>query len=196
LSTLAGGSLALIAALLFWPKWEESESPGIIAAALRANRKYVESVAAYLVRAKPFTGEAVVAKREAERANSRAAASLQRLTSEPARQRRNVERVATLTTYNQRLTRAVTVLAQHLNKRPKLTKPGLEAVAGEIAESIGTLAEKIQARETVEPGGRLQVETPADAAADEALVYGQLARIATEVEAIRLAAAGSVPDGA
>jgi uncharacterized membrane protein YccC len=76
LSTLAGGVLALLATLLLWPKWEQEQFPRTIAAALRANRIYMETVAAYFITGEPFTGDAVRNKRAAERANSLALASL------------------------------------------------------------------------------------------------------------------------
>jgi uncharacterized membrane protein YccC len=189
LSTLAGGALALLAAVLFWPKWEQEQSPRIIAAALRANRKYLAAIGAQLVRGEPFTGPAVLAKREAERANSQAAASLQRLLGEPARLQVNVEQTAALTTYTQRLTRAITVLGQHLNKRVRLPQPGVEATVAALGESLESLAVHLETGQSVATSGQPNHALPAAAVGDEALVYGQLAKIGTEIEAITLAAA-------
>ena len=63
LSTLTGGLLALLAAFLLWPKWEREQFPRIIAAALRTNRKYIETIAAYFILGEPFAGDAVRIKR-------------------------------------------------------------------------------------------------------------------------------------
>jgi uncharacterized membrane protein YccC len=188
LSTLTGGLLALLAAFLLWPKWEREQFPRIIAAALRTNRKYMETIAAYFIRGEPFTGDAVRIKREAERANSQTAASLQRLFTEPARQRNNFEQAAALATYNQRLTRTVTVLGQHLNKREGVTQPGFARIVAEIGESIESLAVRLEARQPVTTIPRPNVEIPKGASAEESLVYSQLTKIVAEIEAMAIEA--------
>lgn len=156
LSTLAGGVLALLATLLLWPKWEQEQFPRTIAAALRANRIYMETIAAYFIQGEPFTGDAVRNKRAAERANSLALASLQRLLAEPSRRQNDIERAAAVTIYNQRLTRTVTVLGQHLNQRERVTQPGLPVVVAEIGESIESLAARLEGKPTGndEPPGK------------------------------------------
>ncbi len=40
-ATIAGGVLAMLAALLFWPVWERQRFPAYLAGALRANRDYL-----------------------------------------------------------------------------------------------------------------------------------------------------------
>ena len=47
-STFAGGLLALLAALIFWPVWERERFPPIFAEALRANRDYLRILAGHL----------------------------------------------------------------------------------------------------------------------------------------------------
>lgn len=186
-SALAGGAFALLAAVLFWPKWEQERSPHIIASALRANRKYLKTVGAHLTRNEPFTGGVVLAKREAERANSLAAASLHRLLAEPARLQNNVEQTAALTTYNQRLTRAITVLALQLNKRSRLASAGIEASIAAIGDFIESLANCLEASTPARVDTLPNLTSPAGASADESLVYSQLTKIVTEVEAMNLA---------
>lgn len=188
LATLAGGALALFAAFFLWPKWEHEQSPRIIAAALRANRTYLEAVVAHLIHGEPFTGPVVLAKREAERANSRAAASLQRMLAEPARRKANVEQVAALTTYNQRLTRAVTVLGQHLNQRIGFTQPGIAASAAAADEGIESLVSRLENGQPATTMPWPNIELPSDASADELMIYGGLTKIVTEIEAMTLAA--------
>lgn len=189
LATLAGGVLALLAAVFLWPKWENEQSPRIIASALRANRKYLEIVAAHLVRGEPFTGPVVLAKREAERANSRASASLQRLLAEPSRRKTDAEQVAALTTYNQRLTRAVTMLGQHLNQRIIFTKPNIAAAALAAGECIESLAVQLESGQAAATIAWPDIEPPPGISAGEALIYGGLTKIVTEIEAMTLAAA-------
>lgn len=144
LSNLTGGILALLAALLFWPKWEQERFPEIFATSLRANRKYLETIAARTIRGDPFTGDAIQRKREAERANSESAASIQRLMGEPSSRQKNLEQVAALATYNQRLTRALTVLAQHLNKRKPFAYPKFESDVKVIEQSMESLAKNLE----------------------------------------------------
>jgi uncharacterized membrane protein YccC len=192
LSTLAGGLLALLAAFLLWPKWEQEQFPRIISAALRTNRKYLEAIAAHFIRGEPFTGHAVRTKREAERANSQALASLQRLLAEPAQRQKNFEQAAALTTYNRRLTRTVTVLGQHLNKRERVTQPGFAMVVAGIGESIESLAARLDASQPAATVLCPEVEMPQGASADESLVYGQLTKIVTEIEAMAIETGYSV----
>jgi len=53
ISVLVGGLLALVAAHLFWPKWEREQTPKLIAVAVRANRRYLDAVAHHLQQGKP-----------------------------------------------------------------------------------------------------------------------------------------------
>jgi uncharacterized membrane protein YccC len=196
ISNLTGGVMALIAAVIFWPKWEQEQFPRIIAVAVRANRKYLETVAAQLVGGEPFAGKAVQAKREVERANSQASASLQRLLSEPSSQHNNLERAAALTTYNQRLTRAVTLLDLRLNKRERFTQPGFDTIIASVGGSMETLASGLEHGDAASAGARLTIETARTASSETALVYGQLTKIVTEIEAMALAAGTPTEQGA
>jgi len=188
LSTLAGGGMALFAALLFWPKWEQEQFPKILAAGVRANRNYLAAIAAALRRGEPFAGEVVQKKREAERANSLTAASLQRMLGEPSRQQNQVERAAALTASNQRLTRAATVLAIHLNKREPFKHPEFDTAVKAIEEALETLAQEIESGKTPAKPIAGSITTPPSRPDPSAeLVYGQYARIVTEIEAMQMA---------
>ena len=146
------------------------------------------TVAAYFILGEPFAGDAVRIKREAERANSQTAASLQRLFTEPAGRRNNFEQAAALTTYNQRLTRTVTVLGQNLDKRERITQPGFARIVAEIGGSIESLAVRLEARQLVTTIPRPNVEMPKGASAEESLVYSQLTKIVAEIEAMAIEA--------
>lgn len=200
LSIIAGGVLALLAALCFWPNWERQQFPVIMAAAIRANRAFLDTVAVRLVTGENFTGKATQTKRRAERANSLAAASLQRMLGEPASQQEHVERAAALNTYNQRITRAVTVLALQLNRGAKLREEELSGMvqpAGEAMESLARLLESgteatvdaktNMTKPVVASAGANQQTAPAD------LIFNQLARIRIEIEAMKLAVQSPKP---
>ena len=189
LSSLAGGVLALVAAKFFWPSWEREQFPKLIATAVRANRAYLGIVAAYLAAGRPFTGPAIQRKREAERANSRVAASLQRQMGEPTSRQKDVERAAALTAYNQRITRTITVLGLHLNQREKLAHLELVEMFRLVGDALETLASELEFQTPSAPRFPLGAEPPADpSSAPASLVAGQLTKIATEIEAMSLAA--------
>src|SRR5207302_2925064 len=46
LATLLGGGMALLAVFAFWPVWERSKFPVLLARAIRNNRAYVDSLSA------------------------------------------------------------------------------------------------------------------------------------------------------
>jgi uncharacterized membrane protein YccC len=195
-STVAGGAMALVAAMFFWPKWEQEQFPTIIAAAVRANRNYLDAIAARLVAGEPFSGDAVLTKRVSERANSLASASLQRLLGEPSHQQQNVERAAALTAYNQRVTRALTVLAVNLNKRAKLEGSELPCVVRDANEALENLSQAIETGKFAPSEPKLAKDLTALAACvrsdrprgqSSELVHSQLAKIATEIDAMTLA---------
>jgi uncharacterized membrane protein YccC len=191
-SIVAGGVLALLAALFFWPTWERQQFPSIMAAAIRANRVFLEEVGTRLATGEPFTGKAAQAKRRAERANSLAAASLQRMLGEPASQQEHVERAAALSTCNQRITRALTVLGVQLNRGLKTGGPELTDILQANANAMETLAKTLETESTA-PASASNPEPPrpvmetANEAAPADLIFNLLARINTELDAMKLA---------
>ncbi|MEO6567403.1 MAG: FUSC family protein, partial [Opitutaceae bacterium] len=100
LSTLAGGALALIAALFFWPVWERDRFPPILAEGLRANREFLQLLMARLISGSRYDDDAIAAKRRAETSNSAIFSSLQRMTGDPKNRREGLEAAATLANGN------------------------------------------------------------------------------------------------
>jgi uncharacterized membrane protein YccC len=198
LSNVAGGGMALLAALFFWPRWERAQFPPIMAGAVRANRAYLAALGRRLPSGEPFTGDAVQKKRLAERANSLAAASLQRLLGEPAARRENVECAAALAAYNRRITRALTVLALQLNRRERLVEPELPAIVHIIGEALERLARLVEAGSSADviearagtvkavDACRQNAQNAAPATA-AGLAFNQLVKVATEIDAMALA---------
>lgn len=195
--TVGGGALAWLAALFFWPSWERARFPQVMAAALRANRRYL-AAAAERVRTGaggPFSGEILHAKRAAERASAEAGASLRRLLADPPEQRREPERATALVTYNARITHATAVLALH-------AEAGREHAAPEFAsrvEALGLELERlataisVEANEPAERSGaeasltarQIASEDPGDPS------YAPLQKIAAELGAMRVALRGA-----
>ena len=188
LSNVAGGAMALCAALFFWPKWEQEQFPRIIATAVTANRIYLDAIGRQLVSGEPFIGEAVQMKRKAERANSQASASIQRLLGEPSRRQNNTERAAALTAYNQRITRTLTVLGLHLNRRERVTEPAFSTMIQKISASLESLARGLESEQLPAATTETKIDLPAKRPAGMDLIYGQLAKVVTEIEAMTLAA--------
>jgi uncharacterized membrane protein YccC len=144
LSNFAGGTVALISALLFWPVWEGEKFTALLAAAVRANRTYLESISAFLVEAEPQIDDLLMTKRRAENADRYASASLQRMLAEPATRTENAERAAALTTYNQRITRAGTTIAVELQDAAPMKSAAMSTAARELGSALEPMAQTIE----------------------------------------------------
>jgi uncharacterized membrane protein YccC len=201
-STLAGGALALLAAMFFWPVWERERFPPLLAAALRANAGFLRTLGTRLATGAGYDGGAIAAKRHAEITNSTVFSSLQRLSGDPKTRQAGLEHAATLANGNLRLTRALTVIALHLGPGAPLARRELDDFVRLAAEALDALA---QAAERGEPAhDRLETlaralescplpTPPADAAQRDHWVFGQLAQAATELSAMLLATIEAAP---
>lgn len=205
-STLAGGALALLAAMFFWPVWERERFPPLLAAALRANRTLLRVLAARLTSGGSYDPAAVAAKRAAETANSTVFSSLQRMTGDPKAQQAGLEHAASLANGNQRLTRALTVIALHLTPGEPLARRELDAFVPLATDALEALAHSV---ERGEPAlARLEMfstalETlrwPVPASGESApggrrdqWVVAQLTRAATELAAMLLSTMEAAP---
>jgi len=144
--TAGGGAMALLAAIWFWPDWEQRRHPPIVAAALRANRDYLQAVVARLGAGGAYDTTEIAAKRKAESANAAAFASLGRLFSDPSHRRAGLERAAALVNSNQRLTRLFSVLLLHATPgtRP-LESDALARFADHAVKALDSTAQAISA---------------------------------------------------
>jgi len=197
-ATAAGGVLALAAAALFWPVWERQRFPSLLAQALRANAGYVRILCERLTAGGAYDDEVIAAKRTVELANSVVFTSLQRMSADPKNQQARIDEAAALANGNQRLTRALTVVALHLTPGTRLNRPELVKF-GELA--TGTLELLAGSTESEAPeASRLtsrrneldQLSLPAPKA-DEATpleqgAYIQFSRCTTELSAMLIAA--------
>lgn len=194
--TAAGGLLALLAAQLFWPAWERRFFPGVLAAALRANRDYIRLLGERLAAGGGYDDEAIAHKRAAEKANSLVFASLQRMSGDPKNQQEGIEAYGALANGNQRLTRALTVVAIHLSPGTALSRPEPGRFVQTAGETLDTLAAITESSRTDdarlaalrEALASLTLHSPLGATPLEHSVYSQFARGATELSAMLLAA--------
>lgn len=192
LCNLAGGGLAIAAALLFWPSWEKERFPSAMAGAMRAGDAYLAAVTAALEAGRPFDDLVLHAKRHAEIANSIAASSLQRMAGEPARRQSNIDHGSALLHGNTRITRAVTALSLQLQAGRKLDASSWTQRVELTRLVIAALAQAVQNEgpapaEVCAQIDRLDDLVPVAADAQLNLVHTQLARIATELRAMTLA---------
>lgn len=203
-STLAGGALALLAALFFWPVWERDRFPPVLAQALRGNRDYLQVLAARLAAGGAYDAEATAAKRRSEAANSAVFSSLQRMIGDPKNQQEGIEQAAALANGNQRLTRALTVITLHIASGAPLTWPDLDRftrLAGEALEILAVGVEQGAPRMAELESLLAALENfrfpgPGPDAAGHGVprdrwVFAQLTRAATELSAMILAASAS-----
>lgn len=200
-STLGGVALSLVAAMFFWPVWERNRLPPILAQALRANRAYLQLLTARLHDGGPYDQAAVAAKRKAEAANSAVFSSLQRLMADPRNQQDRLEQSAALTNGNQRLTRALNVVALHLTPGHPLRHPEAAAGAALLADTLETLAHYVET-ENPAPGTlapllaaleKISLPIPPANSSDpiaqrDHWVFTQLSRGTTELSAMLMAA--------
>ncbi len=199
-ATAAGGVLALLAALLFWPVWERQRLPGLLAKALRANRSYILTIGQRLTTGGAYDAEIIAAKREAELTNGMIFASLKRMSADPKNQQTRLGGVATLANGNQRLTQAFTVIALHLTAGSPVNQPEVTAQVERIADAFELLAlgtemsqpegEKLSAIRVslVRSVPRAPKGSPAGSL--EHVVCGQFRRCTTELGAMLIAATG------
>lgn len=204
-STLAGGLCALLAAFIFWPVWERSRFPSIMIKALSANRRYLAGITGRLISGTPYDDEAIQRKRAAESANSDVFSSLHRMVADPRNQQEGLEQAAALANGNQRATRALTVIALHLNHQQTRHRETLHAFqtlcfdafdALILCEESGRPAPELRAVLNRLEKFKLPLLPPDHSNASqfrEPWVFPQLSRIITELSAMLLAAAANTP---
>ena len=196
-STLAGGGLALLAALWFWPMWERDRFPPILARALEANRTFLRVLIARLADGRGYEDDAILAKRRAESANALVFSSLKRMMGDPQNRQDRLEQAAAIANGNQRLTRALTVIAMHLVPCETLTEPGLAAFARLADDALDAMVRTAAAGLAAGPahltplGEALErfVPTPSSTTGDRrsGWVFAQLSRAGAELTAMLLA---------
>jgi len=194
--TLAGGLLALLAALVFWPAWEKGRFRPIFARALRANAAYMRLVGERLAEGRIYDAEVVKAKRRAESAGAGAFSSLQRMSGDPKGVRDLMNELAVVANGNQRVTRALNLIV--LQTHPDRPLPEAKGLAAHKAAALEELARALQdpaarkdalgfAQEQLRAatGGGLQADgnRPSD------IALRQFERTGTEIGAMLISAA-------
>jgi uncharacterized membrane protein YccC len=182
--TGAGGALALVGALVFWPQWERSRFPALLSGAMLANRDFLLVLLPRLEAGRAaYDQEVVRAKKRTERANSATFQSLQRMFADPQNRRAGVERAAVLANGNQRLTRVLNVLMLNLTpEAPPVLVPELRLFGRCAARALETLAsaaaERLVPNDEIERSVEEDEQTPARTGAPEAAAAAAAAELA------------------
>ncbi|MEO6876731.1 MAG: FUSC family protein, partial [Opitutaceae bacterium] len=198
-ATVAGGALAMLAALLFWPVWEWQRYPTWIAEALRANREFLQILHSRLSSGGTFDLPAAAAKRRAESANGVVFSSLQRMATDPKRQRDTLAQSAAIANGNQRLTRSFTTIAVHLKPGSPVTEPEITRFVALASETLEALALSVLSGQKPPPSlqdllaGLESFQAPlpestATSSPRDQWVFSQMTRAALELSAMILAA--------
>ena len=186
--TAIGGAIALVAALWFWPDWEQRRHPPIVAAAIRANREYLQAVVTKLHAGGAYDTKEIAAKRKAESANIEAFASLGRLFSDPSHRRGKLERAAAVVNSNQRLTRLFSVLLLHATAdSPPLESAALDSFVERTSATLDSIAHAINALAgglPMPPAPDLNLEPVISATKDPAFSF-EVAKAASELKTMR-----------
>jgi uncharacterized membrane protein YccC len=196
-STLAGGALALVAALLFWPVWERDRLRPILVKAIEANRNFLQLIAARIADGGSYDEITIAAKRRVEASNSAVFSSLQRMMGDPRNRRAGLEQIAAYANGNQRITRAFTVLALQLTPGTPLASASVVSAFQQLDGGLEHLVRLLRSNDASAiplaplPPPRLVIpaaissSTKADQREHEILL--QLNRIATELRAMGIA---------
>lgn len=197
LSNLLGGAMALGAAHAFWPASEGPRFHTLLAAAMRANAVYAEALAAHLAPGQPAKVDLLMAKRRAENAERFAAASLQRLVTEPHNAH---EDAAELATYNQRITRALTTATVHAQEHGRNLALEADAVFHHMTNLLRSLASRVESTNPTDAVGCLKEHLPVlsdslararvskrNAGPHAQLILAHLTKCAAEIQALAMA---------
>lgn len=109
-ATLAGGLIALGAALVFWPVWEHDRFAPVLQRALTATRDYLRQLEARLQAGAGSDEATVAAKRRAEAASVALFSSVARLFADAHNPRAEMELAALLANGNQRVLRLANLI--------------------------------------------------------------------------------------
>jgi len=162
--SLAGGLLALLGSYLLFPRWERQQLPAQLETTIRATLAYFQqAILASLRPASPIanylhpnqdSSADLLAKerRQAALENANAAATAQRLFSEPRHVQGDVEPIATLILYIHRFFNSVTTLAEHRREwSAEYQCPDLKQFTYAIVQVLENLADALQQRQPPRP---------------------------------------------
>jgi uncharacterized membrane protein YccC len=145
-NTLLGGALALAGSRLLWPSPEKTRLPGFMAAALRANRDYLDRVVALFDDRSELAGRTLrETRRRIGLATVNAEESFQRLLGESSGSGGRLASAMTFLTYTRRLTASIAALALARHMEADVSGDALRSFAETATGVLANLAESIEA---------------------------------------------------
>ncbi len=147
LNAFIGGALSLIAIRLFWPSWERTRFPDYMAAALRANQRYLKRVTdAVLLGDEAAKSKLMSVRRQVGLAELNVEASFQRVLSEPKSKTAEVESSMTALLYTRRVSAAITTLSavhwDHIDQPWRDAFARLSTLAQSTLDSVAVSVER------------------------------------------------------
>jgi uncharacterized membrane protein YccC len=144
-NTLLGGALALAGSRLLWPSPEKARLPGLMAAALRANRDYLDRVVALFDDRSEAAGRAIrAARRRIGLATVNAEESFQRLLGESSGSRGRLASAMTFLTYTRRLTASIAALSLARHTEPSANAEALRPFVETATRVLVDLADSVE----------------------------------------------------
>lgn len=144
-NTLLGGALALAGSRLLWPSPEKIRLPGLMAAALRANRDYLDRVVGLFDDRSEAAGRAIrAARRTIGLATVNAEESFQRLLGESSGSGGRLANAMTFLTYTRRLTASIAALSLARHTEPSANAATLRPFVETATRVLSDLAESVE----------------------------------------------------
>ncbi len=190
INTLLGGALALLGARLLWPAPEWRRLPTYLAATLRANRDYLQTVVRSFPDRSDAAGEAMrTRRRDAALAAINAEESFQRLLAEHGGKSELLAPVMTFLTYVRRFTVSIAALAVSRHAVDPSTATMLEQFAATATARLDGAAARLASSESephapvASPAVSWNPDTLASATVDP-IVRARLTRLGRQLEVL------------
>ena len=190
INTLLGGGIALLGARLLWPAPEWTRLPAYLAATLRTNRDYLQTVVRSFPDRSDAAGEAMRARRrDAALAAINAEESFQRLLAEHGGKSELLAPVMTFLTFVRRFTVSIAALAVSRHAVDPSTATMLEQFAAMATERLDAAAARLVSRESgppvamASPAASWNPDTLASATVDP-IVRARLTRLGRQLDVL------------
>jgi uncharacterized membrane protein YccC len=123
MDTVIGSVLAVVISYIAWPQWEATQLEKHIAQVLRANRNYLQQLAALYTGRPDAPAEYKLVRKEVYVATANLAAAFHRMVSEPKDKQRQTQNIYGIVTLSHVLASNIASLAAEMRERGSKTLP-------------------------------------------------------------------------
>ncbi len=116
--TLIGAGLATIGNVLLWPSWESFGIKKIIAESLTANKDYLKEVTRFYEKKGKLPTSYKLSRKQAFLGMGNLSAAFQRMTQEPKRKQRNLEKIYEITVLNHSFLSSLASMGTYIQNHP------------------------------------------------------------------------------